>query len=75
MRFFRMCYVAWRLSWPYVLAPWYSPLLRWRLETYGVCDTQGRLLHADEITPACFLRFTLSRLAALWRFLGWAAEL
>ena len=70
-----MLHVACQLAWPHILQPWRSPLLRWRLETYGVCDTQGRLLHADEITSACFLRFALTRRIALWRFLRWAAEL
>ncbi|MBI2496144.1 MAG: hypothetical protein HYY90_06500 [Candidatus Omnitrophica bacterium] len=70
-----MVSVAWRLTWPYVLAPWRSPLLRWRVETYGMLDEHGRLLHADAITPGHFLTFTLRHLRALARFLRWAASL
>ena len=69
----RMALIALRLAWPDVLAPWRSPLLRWRMETYGTQDPDGRLLHAREITPARFIRFTLRHRAALLRFLRWAA--
>ena len=71
----RMIAVALRLSWPHLLTPWRSPLLRWRIETYGLHDEQGRLLHAEEITPARFLRFTLSQRTALLAFLRWASQL
>ena len=71
----RMLLIACRLAWPDLLAPWRSPLLRWRMETYGIQDAHGRLLHAEEITPARFLRFLLQRRAALGRFLRWAASL
>lgn len=70
-----MAGVAWRLSWPYVFAPWRSPLLRWRMETYGITDEQGRLLSAHEITPRHFTRFVLQHRVELVRFLHWAAEL
>jgi hypothetical protein len=43
------------------------------METYGVLDEQGRLLHADDITSTQFLRFACTHRAALWRFLRWAA--
>jgi len=75
MLWFRMVWVAWRLAWPNLLAPWRSPLLRWRMETYGIQDAQGRLLHADEITPARFLAFSVRHRRALLRFLRWAALL
>ena len=75
MTFLKMCWVAWRLAWPDVLTPWRSPLLRWRMETYGVCDEQGRLLHADALTPSRFFRFLLAHRKALWGFLRWAAWL
>ena len=75
MLYWRMITIALRLAWPYLLCPWRSPLLRWRLETYGIQDGQGRLLHADEITPFHFLRFAVSRRGELWRFLRWAATL
>ena len=75
MLWFRMLAVAIRLSWPDLLTPWRSPLLRWRMETYGLRDEQGRLLHAGEITPVRFLRFTLSQRTELLAFLRWASQL
>ena len=75
MVYFRMFLVALRLAWPFLLAPWRSPLLRWRVETYGMLDEHGRLLHADAITPGRFLTFTLRHRVALLRFLRWAARL
>ena len=71
----RMLFVALRLAWPHLLTPWRSPLLRWRVETYGLLGPDGRALHADDITPADLLRFTLRHRAALLRFLRWAAAL
>ena len=71
----RMLAVAWRLAWPDVLTPWSSPLLRWRMETYGLTDPQGRLLHAEDVTPGSFFRFLVCQRAALLRFLCWAARL
>ena len=70
---FRMARVAFRLAWPDLLTPWKSPLLRWRMETYGTRDADGRLLHAHEITPAQCLQFVLRHRAALRQFLRWAA--
>ena len=75
MRWLHMSAIALRLAWPYWLAPWRSPLLRWRMETYGVQDEQGRLLHAAEITPARFRRFLVAHRGVLWAFLSWAARL
>ena len=75
MLWLRMLGVAWRLAWPHPVAPWRSPLLRWRMETYGVVDTAHQLLHADDITPARFFRFTVTHHRALLRFLRWAATL
>ena len=72
---FRMILVALRLAWPYLLTPWRSPVLRWRLETYGVRDAQGRLLHAEEITASQFFLFMVRERRALGRFLQWAASL
>jgi hypothetical protein len=71
----RMAQVAWRLVWPHVLSPWRSPLVRWRIETYGMTDASGQLLHAAHITPARFFRFTFHHRRALARFLRWAARL
>ena len=70
----RMFAVALRLSWPYLLTPWRSPLLRWRMETYGLRNEQGRLLHADDITPSRFFRFAIDHRAELVRFLRWASQ-
>ncbi len=75
MLLFRMLVVALRLAWPYLLAPWRSPLLRWRVATYGLLDAHGRALHAEDVTPADLLRFALRHRAALLRFLRWAASL
>ena len=75
MLWFRMFWIALRLAWPHVLTPWRSPLLRWRMETYGVTDASGRLLHAEELTPRRMLAFTVRRRSALLRFLRWAALL
>lgn len=75
MHCFRMIQVALRLAGPYVLSPWRSPLLRWRMETYGFLDKQGRLLHAEQITPRLFFRFLGVHRRALTRFLSWAAAL
>ena len=75
MRWIRMLVIAWRLAWPDVLTPWRSPLVRWRIATYGVCDPSGRLLHADELTPPRVLTFLARHRSAWWRFLRWAAGL
>ena len=75
MVWLRMLLVALRLAWPTLLTPWRSPLLRWRMETYGLLDERGRLLHAEEITPARFFRFLFRHRDALARFLRWAAAL
>jgi hypothetical protein len=64
-----------RLAWPHLLTPWRSPLLRWRMETYGICDAQGRPLHAEELSVARMGRFLCRNRAALLRFLRWAASL
>jgi hypothetical protein len=75
MRFLRMCWIAFRLAWPHVLMPWRSPLVRWRMETYGIADAQGRLLHAEALSASQCLRFVLRHPRALGRFLRWAASL
>lgn len=75
MRWVGMIRVAVRLMWPHLLTPWRSPLLRWRLETYGITDHTGRLLRADDLTPTAFLRFLLHRRREIVRFLRWASRL
>ena len=67
--------VAFQLVGPSPLAPWRSPLLRWRMETYGIVGADGHLLHADEITPPLFWQFVCHHRHALVRFLWWAASL
>ncbi len=58
----------WRLSRGYRLAPWRSPYLRWRLETYlGV--------PADEISAAGFFRLTWLHRGEFLRYLRWAERM
>ena len=71
----RMSVIALHLVWPYVLRPWRSPLLRWRIETYGVSDAQGSLLHASTLTRTDVVRFFVMHGRSVARFLGWAAAL
>ena len=75
MMWWRMLLVSIRLIHPYWLAPWRSPLLRWRVETYGVVNARGRLLHAGELTAATVAVFAVRRRRELARFLRWAALL
>ena len=75
MLWLRMIAVAARLSRPYWFTPWRSPLLRWRMETYGITDADGRPLYAEEITPARFFQFIRQHHTALRQFLRWAAGL
>lgn len=71
---FRVLGIACRLARPHWLAPWRSPLLRWRMETYGVAGPDGGLLHAEAITPRVFLQFCLRHRRAILRFLQAAAR-
>ena len=73
MLWLRMLLIALRLAGPDLLRPWRSPLLRWRMETYGVCDASGRLLRAEEIGRAQCLRFLVASRRPLLGFLRWAA--
>jgi len=75
MLWLRMAFVASRLAGPYLFAPWRSPLLRWRIETYGIQDDNGRMLHADDVSARRFLGFARHHRIALLRFLRWAALL
>ena len=72
---FRMGAVALRLAWPDLARPWRSPLLRWRMETYGIRDEQGRVLSAEAIDARQFGRFLVAHRVELARFLRWAATL
>ena len=67
--------VALRLVWPYLLTPWRSPLLRWRMETYGILDAHGVPRSAEEIDAKIFFRFLVVHRRALVHFLRWAAGL
>lgn len=58
--------VAWKLAKGYRLAPWRSPYLRWRIETWSG-------LEAPEITKPVFLQFVWQHRAELRRYLQWAA--
>ena len=69
----RMLLVALRLAGVHLVTPWRSPLLRWRIETYGVLDERGRLLHADDIGLKQFFQFVIRHRAPLAQFLRWAA--
>lgn len=69
-----MLCVACRLAWPYLLTPWRSPVLRWRMETYGIRDARGVPVTAHEINAALCVRFLITNRAALVRFLRWAAS-
>ena len=75
MTWARMLWVAIRLAWPYVLTPWRSPLLRWRMETYGVRGASGRMLAAGEIGFGEFWAFVFANGGRLRSFLRWAATL
>jgi hypothetical protein len=75
MVWLRMLRVAARLAWPHLLQPWRSPLVRWRMETFGVVDAQGRLLSASAIDRRTFCRFIAAHRGRLLRFLRWAAGL
>ena len=50
------------------LAPWRSPYLRWRIETYSG-------LHAESIGFVDFWRFVWQERRRLIRFLGWVNEM
>ncbi len=63
-----MLRILWRLTRGYRLAPWRSPYLLWRIETYS-----GR--HANEIKFQDFWRFSNAHRAELWRYLRWANKM
>ena len=63
-----MMAVLWQLSRGYRLAPWRSPYLRWRMETYwGV--------HADRITFRDFWTFAWIHRRELLRYLRWTERM
>ncbi len=75
MIWLRMAIAASRIVGPYLVMPWRSPLVRWRMETYGCLTSDGRLAHAEDITFGMWACFTMTHGAALWSFLRWAARL
>ncbi|MEO8126784.1 MAG: hypothetical protein ABJF23_07415 [Bryobacteraceae bacterium] len=58
----------WKATRGYRLAPWRSPYLRWRIETYWGW-------HADQITAGQFWRFAWTQRHELVRFLHWAERM
>jgi hypothetical protein len=58
----------WQATRGHRLAPWRSPYLLWRIETYWGT-------HADRISPGDFFRFVWRHRGELFRFLGWAERM
>jgi hypothetical protein len=58
----------WRATKGHRFAPWRSPYLRWRMETYWGTP-------AESITASGFWRFTWTHRADLLRFLRWAEKM
>ncbi len=58
----------WNASRGHRLAPWRSPYLRWRLETYSG-------MHAETITAADIFRFLWREKRQFLRFLRWTDEI
>ena len=58
----------WHASRGYRLAPWRSPYLLWRIETYWG-------LHAETIGFTEFWAFVWARRRELFRFLKWAERM
>jgi len=68
IHFLHKLVLVWRSARGHRFAPWRSPYLRWRIETYWG-------LHAESITPAEFRQFMWTHRAELMRFLDWAARM
>ena len=60
-----MLHILWQATRGYRLAPWRSPYLRWRIETYSG-------LHASEIGFREFWTFVWRHRRELLRYLRWA---
>lgn len=58
----------WRATRGYRLAPWRSPYLRWRVETYWG-------LHAANATDTEMRAFLWNHRSEMFRFLRWAARM
>jgi hypothetical protein len=57
----------WNATRGHRLAPWRSPYLRWRVETYS-----GR--KAEGLTAGSVMSFFWNSRGELWRFLLWTGE-
>lgn len=64
----RVLIFLWRASRGYRLAPWRSPYLRWRMETYWG-------MHANDIDRPLFWRFLWEHRHEMWQFLRWAGKM
>src|SRR5207248_2116843 len=58
----------WRATRGHRLAPWRSPYLLWRMETY--CGVKMQQIHFLE-----FWEFVFRERSNLWRFLKWTGEM
>lgn len=58
----------WNATRGHRLAPWRSPFLRWRIETYS-----GQ--HAETLTAKSVLGFMWATRGELARFLSWTGEI
>ncbi|MCC6538051.1 MAG: hypothetical protein IT162_10900 [Bryobacterales bacterium] len=58
----------WQSTRGYRLAPWRSPYLKWRIETYWG-------LHAEDLGRPEMLRFLWQHRRELFRFLVWAERM
>jgi hypothetical protein len=63
-----MLRIAWRLTRGYRLAPWKSPYLRWRIETYSGA-------HAEDLGFWDFWRISWRYRRQFLRYLSWAARM
>lgn len=59
---------VWNATRGHRLAPWRSPFLRWRVETYS-----GR--RAETLTAGSFLAFVWAWRGEMLRFLAWTGEI
>jgi hypothetical protein len=57
----------WTATRGYRFAPWRSPYLRWRIETWSG-------IPADSIDASKFWSFVWERRVDLWRYLRWVAR-
>lgn len=58
----------WVASRGYRLAPWNSPYLRWRIETYSG-------IPAESINRDLFFQFVWNERRSLWQYLRWVSRM